>query len=87
MRIDFHKRFKKQYRKLPQNIRTKVDSTLRQFRQDPFQPKLRNHALTGSMKGKRSISVTGDMRIIFEEFDDYTVVIMLRVGNHGRLYK
>lgn len=38
------------------------------------------------MKGKRAFSVTGDMRIIFEEFDDYVLVIMLDIGTHAQVY-
>lgn len=38
------------------------------------------------MLGKRAISVMGDMRIIFEEFNDYTLVLMLDVGTHNQVY-
>ena len=38
------------------------------------------------MKNKRAISVTGNIRIIFKEFEDYTLVVMLDVGNHPHVY-
>lgn len=37
-------------------------------------------------RGKRSFSVTGDMRIIFEEHENYTMVLMLDVGTHNQVY-
>lgn len=38
------------------------------------------------MKNKRAISITGNIRIIFEEYDNYAVVLMLEIGNHPRIY-
>ncbi len=86
MIIDFHKDFQKRYRKLNQKIKIKVDDAIKKFRGDPFGITLRNHALTGQMHGKRAFWVTGDIRIIFEEHDNYIVVIMLDVGTHNQVY-
>lgn len=86
MQIRRHKSFKKSYRKLEKNIRDKVDFTIEKFFNNPFDPLLRNHELKGKLAGKRSISVTGDIRIIFEEYDNYVLVIMLDVGTHNQVY-
>ena len=56
------------------------------FREDPWHQSLRNHALTGSMTGKNSISVKEDLRIIFIEKGDYIEVLMLDVGDHPGVY-
>jgi len=87
MKIRFHRRFKKQYKKLPDHLKQKTKQIIQQFMENPFEPSLRNHALTGRMQDLRSISVTGDMRIIFQESNDYAVVIFLDVGGHGKVYK
>jgi mRNA-degrading endonuclease YafQ of YafQ-DinJ toxin-antitoxin module len=36
--------------------------------------------------GKKAISINSDLRIIFEEFDDYTLVVFLDLGTHNRVY-
>lgn len=86
MIIDFHKHFHKSYNKLDKKMQFKVDETIFKFRKNPYDSSLKNHALKGSMQGKRSFSVTGDIRIIFEEKQNYILVIMLDVGTHNQVY-
>ncbi|MBT3817633.1 MAG: type II toxin-antitoxin system mRNA interferase toxin, RelE/StbE family [Candidatus Magasanikbacteria bacterium] len=87
MIIHFHKKFSKQYKRLDNRIQKKIDRVVSTFRIDPFNASLKNHKLSGVMKDKRAISVNGDIRIIFQEFEDYTLVIMFSVGGHERVYK
>lgn len=86
MELRFHKKFDKQYSKLNKKIQKKVDKTIENFMKNPFSKNLYNHPLKGLQKYKRSISVTGDLRIIFKEQDDYTLVFMLELGTHSQLY-
>lgn len=86
MIINFSKNFDKAYGRLPLKIKHKVDLSLVNFRRNPRDALLRNHALKGSMTGKRAISVTGDVRIVFEEYENYVLVIMLDVGTHNQVY-
>lgn len=86
MKILFAKTFTKQYWKLREQERKRVDDTLELFRRDPHAILLYNHPLKGSMKGRRSLSAGFDLRIIFEERDGYTVVIMIAVGKHEEVY-
>ena len=79
MQILRHKNFKKRYKRLTKPL-------IEKFYQNPFDPLLENHPLKGSMLGKRAISVTGDVRIIFEEHGNYVLVIMLDVGTHNQVY-
>ena len=81
-----HRKFRKQYKKLSSKIQKKVQEKIGLFIENPLDIQLKNHALSGDMQGKRAISVTGDIRIIFEEFEDYTLVIMLDVGSHAQVY-
>lgn len=86
MQILRHKNFKKQYKKLDEFSRKKVNLSIKRFHENPFNPLLKNHKLNGSMSGRRAISVTGDLRIIFEEYDDYVTVLMLDIGTHNQVY-
>jgi len=71
MKIRYHKNFLKQYLRLPIKLQLSVEKTLAMFQMNPFHPKLNNHRISGQLKEQRSIPVTGDIRIIFEESDDY----------------
>lgn len=86
MKVVLQKSFDKRYKKLAPKLKIKVDSALAAFKENPFDPSLKNHALKGSMKGKRAFSVTGDVRVIFEEHDDYFLVLILDVGTHPQVY-
>ena len=84
MRIDRSRRFKKQYQKLPKNIQARVDARIRLFIADPFNEILWNHPLSGEYSNCRSINMTGDYRIIYEENDG--IIGFLLIGTHDELY-
>ena len=86
MEVKFHKRFEKRFKKMPANLRSKVIDTIEKFGESPFDRSLHNHQLTGKMADFRSISISNDIRIIFQEFEHYTIVIMLEVGSHNVVY-
>ncbi len=86
MKIRYHKSFEKSFKKLPQILKNKTKKAIKSFASNPRNPKLKNHALKGKMQGKRAFSVTGDVRIIFEEYENYTLVLMLDVGRHNQVY-
>ena len=86
MKINYHKKFYKNFDKLPVKIREKFYERLKIFSQNQFNPALNNHALVGKYKGFRSIDITGDLRAIFEPVDkDISLFIM--VDTHSNLYK
>ncbi|MEW6236318.1 MAG: type II toxin-antitoxin system mRNA interferase toxin, RelE/StbE family [Candidatus Omnitrophota bacterium] len=87
MEIFYHKKFLKAFLKLTLKQQEKVDDAIALFRRDPHDPALFNHALHGKEQGKRAISAGGDLRLIFEEEDDYRRVIFVRVGTHSQVYK
>lgn len=86
MIVHFHQNFVKRYRKLRRELQQKVDKKIDIFRKNPSDPYLKNHSLSGRLKGKKAFSITGDIRVVFEEFDDYVLVIMLDVGTHAAVY-
>ncbi len=87
MRIIQHKTFKKHYQKLPDFLKYKVDLAITKFKRNPFDKTLRTHSLAGTLYGKKAFWAAFDLRIIFEEYDNYIVVFVLDVGSHARIYK
>lgn len=86
MRIKYHKRFEKRFKKLSPSLKDKTVLAVRKFIKDPFDKTLGNHPLAGKLQGKRAFSVTGNIRIVFEEYDSYILVIMIDVGSHPQVY-
>lgn len=86
MRISRTKSFRKSYQKLAKKIQKKVDLALLIFQQNIFDPKLNNHSLKGKYESCRSINVTGDLRIIFQEKNGYIEILLLDIGSHSQLY-
>ncbi|EKD48256.1 MAG: hypothetical protein ACD_65C00045G0002 [uncultured bacterium] len=86
MILEFHKNFEKRYRKLDNKLKVKVDGAIKRFIANPYDPILRNHSLNGRLEGKRAFWAGGDLRVVFEEFDNYVLVVMLDVGTHNQVY-
>ena len=85
MKIIFHKHFEKHYIKLPNSMKEKFKERRDIFLQNQYDSLLNNHALTGRYVGCRSINITSDWRVIFEEIDEQTVKFV-NIGTHSQLY-
>jgi mRNA-degrading endonuclease YafQ of YafQ-DinJ toxin-antitoxin module len=85
MSIKFHKKFQKALLKQPSQIQKKFFACLDIFVIDQFEYSLNNHALSGELKGWRSINVTGDIRVHFRESGPD--IILMNIGSHSSLYK
>lgn len=85
MKILFHRIFEKRYKKLPDKIKQRVKERNILFEKDPYNPILNNHALNGKYMGYRSISVTGNIRIIYK-FLNKDTALFSDVGTHSELY-
>ena len=86
MIIHFKKQFKKSLSKFHKKIQIKAKRTICSFTDNPFLKELNNHALKGEYLGMRSINVTGDIRIILVEHNNYELVEILDIGTHSKLY-
>ena len=84
MEIDFNARFKKQYKKLPEDIRRKFLERLDVFEKDSRDPSLRVHKLKGKDKPLISMNVTGNYRALFLRKGD--LVVFHKIGTHSQLY-
>jgi addiction module RelE/StbE family toxin len=85
MQYILSKRFEKDFAKLPKSVKKKVLSVLQKFANDPTDPALRNHPLSGKWNNYYSISVTGDIRAVYVFIKD-EVVYFVAVGSHCELY-
>jgi len=85
MKIYYSSKFYKEYRKLPKEIKIQAEKQEKVFRQDPFDPKLKTHHLTGKLKGFWTFSINYQYRIIFE-FSGKNIIWFHSVGTHD-IYK
>jgi addiction module RelE/StbE family toxin len=85
MQILLSKRFKTAFSKQQSSIQENFFQRMNLFVNDPFEPQLRNHALTGEYAGLRSIDITGDVRAIYEQKD--ITIVFITIGTHTQLYK
>ena len=85
----FVRAFKRAARRRP-GLRTRVERTLRQLAEDPFQPSLRSHKLKGQLAGAWACSVGHDVRILFEFVENPATgeeeILLLTMGSHDAVY-
>ncbi len=81
MRILYLPRFARQYKKLPREVRELAEKRERIFREDPFDPRLKTHKLSGDLEGYYAFSINFSYRIIFE-FGNPETVWFHQVGTH-----
>ena len=86
MRIEYSRKFIKEFRKCPAKIKTNFKARLEIFINDQYCPALNNHPLSGLLKNYRSINITGDWRAIFEEIDNGQIIYFVAIGTHSQLY-
>ncbi len=85
MQYILSKRFEKDFAKLPDATKKKAIVTLEKFIQNPQNPTLRNHGLSGKWKGYYSINVTGDTRAVYFVIEE-DIVRFVAIGSHSELY-
>ncbi|HEX9721664.1 MAG TPA: type II toxin-antitoxin system mRNA interferase toxin, RelE/StbE family [Candidatus Paceibacterota bacterium] len=86
MKLYFHKKFEKQYKRLRKNEQQRVQERIILFRENRFHPILENHPLQGKYVGHHSINIGGDLRALFKQVgaDEYWFV---KIGTHSELYE
>lgn len=84
-KIEYTKKFRKQYSKLNPKIRTQFKYRQRLWLDDPYNTQLHLHMLTGEYAGLYSINITGDIRALYEKIDDNYVIFGF-IGTHSQLY-
>mgnify|MGYP001604467673 FL=1 len=85
MEVIYHRNFEKRYLKLKPGEMRKFKERQAIFMRYPFHPVLKNHPLHGRYAGYRSIDITGDLRVHYEQVADNTVMFSI-IGTHHELY-
>lgn len=85
MKITLSKNFLKKYDRLRVGEKRKFKERRSIFLNDSKNPILNNHALHGKYIGYRSISITGNIRVIYK-FLSKDTVIFSEIGTHSKLY-
>jgi len=86
MQIEYSKKFIKEFKKCPVNVKTNFKAKLEIFINDQYNPILNNHPLIGELRNYRSININGDWRAIFEEVDGGQIIYFVAIGTHSQLY-
>lgn len=84
MVFHYTSRFRRSFKKRPVQVQARIEERIRRFMADPKDQLLRDHALSGSLDGLRSFSVTGDIRVLYEMVGKD--LYLLDVGTHSELY-
>jgi addiction module RelE/StbE family toxin len=87
MNISVSPGFEKDLQKLTKKssqISVEMKRKLELFKLNPDHPSLRLHKLKGSMRHYWSISIKGNLRIIFEYIENG--IILLDIGTHDDVY-
>lgn len=77
-------RFKKAYKSLPTEVKSRVKETLRTFSANPKHPSLHTKKIKGT-KDIREMRVSLDYRITFQMVRDY--LVLRNVGHHDPTLK
>ena len=85
MQIAKSRQFEKQYKKLPAKIQKQFAERLRLYLKNKNHSLLHVHSLAGTYKGLWSFNVTADIRVIFDDSYEETI-ILVAIGSHSELY-
>lgn len=80
----FEKSLKKWISKHPESHEI-IKQKLEQFTNNPYDPELKNHKLSGQLKDLRAISVAYDCRIVFSMVEECTA-LLVAIGTHDEVY-
>ncbi|MCB9805984.1 type II toxin-antitoxin system mRNA interferase toxin, RelE/StbE family [Candidatus Nomurabacteria bacterium] len=85
MLIVANKKFDKKVSKQSLEVQKELKNRIRIFAYNKNHPILKTHKLSGKLKGLWSFSVSGDIRVIFDQ-SQKGVIILVDIGSHSELY-
>lgn len=88
MVIQFKTSFKKNFNKRIKSNRSlcnKYKQRLLLFMSNSSSPILKDHGLIGKMKDFRSFSITGDIRVIYQQ-ESEDIINFIDIGSHNQVY-
>lgn len=85
IKILYHRKFIKDFKKIPHNIRKKLASLEEVFKIDPFHQNLFTKKLQGKLQFFYSFRITREYRVVFQ-FTAESEVVFLAVGHRKDIY-
>ena len=82
----FDRRARKFLAKHP-DLRPRFAETLAQLPDDPFQPGLRLHPLSGKLQGLQAVSLTYSYRITLTLQITEHEILLIDIGSHDEVYR
>ena len=82
----FVRKASKFFRKHPE-LRQQFLAVFRALEDDPFQPSLRLHPLSGKLKGRHAASLTHDYRITMTLLVSGQTITLIDIGTHDEVYR
>lgn len=83
--VFFDRRVRKFLTKHP-DLRARFLETMTRLREDPFEPSLRLHPLTGKLQGMQAVSLTYSYRITLTLQITEHEILLLDIGSHDEVY-
>jgi mRNA-degrading endonuclease YafQ of YafQ-DinJ toxin-antitoxin module len=68
-------------------LRSRLAAVLRDLEQDPFQPHLRFHHLSGKLQGVQAVRITHSFRITLTLLLTESEIVLLDIGSHDEVYR
>ncbi len=75
----------KKWRKKHPNLTTRFEERLNVFVQNPFEPSLKTHRLSGELKEFWAMSINYQHRLVFK-FLSETEILLIDLGTHDEVY-
>ena len=69
------------------DLRDRFALLIEALRQDPFQPHLRLHPLSGELAGLHAVSLTYAYRVTLRLLVPERTIILLDIGSHDEVYR
>ncbi len=85
VKVRFTRHFKREFKKFSHYQYLEIWEKIECFKQNPFEPSLRAHKLTGRLKNRWSFSINYSLRIVFI-FVAEDIVDFVDIGGH-EIYK
>ena len=84
--LQFLRQANKFFRKHP-DLKPRFARLVSDLRQDPFQPHLKLHPLSGKLAGCHAVSLTHGFRITLTLFITEGEIVLLDIGSHDEVYR
>jgi addiction module RelE/StbE family toxin len=82
----FLRQARKFLRKHP-DLKPRLAQVFSDLQQDPFQPHLKLHPLTGKLAGCHAVSITYGYRITLTLIISHQEIVLLDIGSHDEVYR